>query len=78
MNSTLRENILFGHDWDEKRYQQTLDVCSLRPGTVFVAYCSLLFAVACVFVLPHSYQRPSLLCCLPRVAYCCFFVCALI
>ena len=28
---TLRDNILFDRPLDEARYQQVLDVCSLRP-----------------------------------------------
>ncbi|GIQ80078.1 hypothetical protein KIPB_000818 [Kipferlia bialata] len=30
-NSTLRNNILFGLDYDESRYNHALDVCCLRP-----------------------------------------------
>ncbi|KAK4689221.1 hypothetical protein P7C73_g876, partial [Tremellales sp. Uapishka_1] len=28
---TVKENILFGHDWDSERYEATLDCCCLRP-----------------------------------------------
>ncbi|EGC38375.1 hypothetical protein DICPUDRAFT_148988 [Dictyostelium purpureum] len=31
MNATLRDNILFGKEYDEKKYQNVLDVCALRP-----------------------------------------------
>lgn len=31
MNATLRENILFGKQYDEQLYQTTIDACGLRP-----------------------------------------------
>lgn len=30
MAATLRDNILFGHPWDEERYHQVLQACALR------------------------------------------------
>ena len=30
-NSTLRDNILFGHDYNEERYNKVLHACALRP-----------------------------------------------
>ena len=30
MNATLRENILFGRDFDQKLYDQVLEACALR------------------------------------------------
>ncbi|XP_030626403.1 canalicular multispecific organic anion transporter 1 isoform X2 [Chanos chanos] len=30
-NATLKDNILFGSELDEKKYQQVLDACALRP-----------------------------------------------
>jgi hypothetical protein len=47
MNATVRQNILFGHDWDPERYQRVIDVCALRSGTV-----SLLGLLS--FILLHS------------------------
>ncbi|XP_040284416.1 multidrug resistance-associated protein 5 isoform X2 [Bufo bufo] len=31
LNATLRDNILFGNDYDEERYNTVLSVCCLRP-----------------------------------------------
>ncbi|KAG8546688.1 hypothetical protein GDO81_029970 [Engystomops pustulosus] len=31
LNATLRDNILFGKDYDEERYNTVLSVCCLRP-----------------------------------------------
>ncbi|XP_078521976.1 ATP-binding cassette sub-family C member 5 isoform X2 [Lissotriton helveticus] len=31
LNATLRENILFGKEYEEERYNSVLNVCSLRP-----------------------------------------------
>ena len=31
MNATLRENILFGSEYDEAKYEKVLDVCALQP-----------------------------------------------
>ncbi|ODQ52786.1 hypothetical protein SAICODRAFT_80947 [Saitoella complicata NRRL Y-17804] len=30
-NATIKENILFGSEYDEERYEKTLDACALRP-----------------------------------------------
>ncbi|KAL6945160.1 hypothetical protein ACO0QE_002606 [Hanseniaspora vineae] len=30
-NATIRDNITFGSDYDEKKYKNVLDICSLRP-----------------------------------------------
>jgi len=31
LNATVRENILFGSDFDKSRYEQSIDACCLRP-----------------------------------------------
>ncbi len=31
MNTTLKENILFGRDFDSDTYEAILDACALRP-----------------------------------------------
>jgi ABC-type multidrug transport system fused ATPase/permease subunit len=31
LNGTLRENIVFGHEWDPEHYKQVLDSCALWP-----------------------------------------------
>ena len=31
VNGTVKENICFGREWDEKRYEDVLDACCLRP-----------------------------------------------
>lgn len=31
MSESIRENIVFGSDFNEKRYQDVLDACALRP-----------------------------------------------
>lgn len=31
MNSTVKDNILFGHEYDENFYQRTIDCCQLAP-----------------------------------------------
>ena len=30
-NGTVRENIVFGREWDRQRYEEVLDACCLRP-----------------------------------------------
>ncbi|GAM17055.1 hypothetical protein SAMD00019534_002300 [Acytostelium subglobosum LB1] len=37
MNGTLRDNVLFGSDYDEEKYQHTLNVCSLQPDIELLA-----------------------------------------
>jgi ATP-binding cassette subfamily C (CFTR/MRP) protein 1 len=31
VNATVKENIVFGRPWDERRYEEVLDACCLRP-----------------------------------------------
>lgn len=31
LNTTLRENILFGSDYDAQRYNKVLEACALKP-----------------------------------------------
>lgn len=30
VNATVKENIVFGRPWDERRYEEVLDACCLR------------------------------------------------
>lgn len=30
-NATLRDNILFGHGYNERKYRSVLDACALTP-----------------------------------------------
>lgn len=36
-NETLRSNILFGADMDERKYQSVLDACALKPDLEILA-----------------------------------------
>jgi len=31
MNATIKENILFGRVYDEKKYQEVVEICCLKP-----------------------------------------------
>ena len=37
LNATLRENILFGLEYEEKRYQEVMDGCGLTPDLEILA-----------------------------------------
>jgi ABC-type multidrug transport system fused ATPase/permease subunit len=37
VNATIRDNILFGHEYDAKRYAETVEACCLRPDLALFA-----------------------------------------
>lgn len=43
-SGTVRQNILFGKDYDEKKFENVIDVCALRKVCVLLLYLNLVIS----------------------------------
>lgn len=43
-SGTVRQNILFGKDYDEKKFENVIDVCALRKVCILLLYLNLVIS----------------------------------
>lgn len=43
-SGTVRQNILFGKDYDEKKFENVIDVCALRKVCMLLLYLNLVIS----------------------------------
>ena len=43
-SGTVRQNILFGKDYDEKKFESVIDVCALRKVCMLLLYLNLVIS----------------------------------
>ena len=44
-SGTVRQNILFGKDYDERKFENVIDVCALRKVCMLLLYLNLLIEI---------------------------------
>ncbi|CAF1923142.1 unnamed protein product [Rotaria magnacalcarata] len=62
LNATLKQNILFGKDYDEKLYNEIIDACELRSDFGMIKFTSLalFLLITVVWILEHLPERDEI------------------
>ena len=57
-NNTLRNNIVFGKKFDERRYNRVLDACALRPDLKILSDGDMTeIGEKVTYILPHNFLQ---------------------